>query len=94
MLFFFNQENYKGSFLFLNFSHVFAERVGVWLSFNEIDDSSQELSPFVLVVLPKVLSYLYDALIELLYPTVDITLLWLGNRPEFVFLLNHLRQIP
>lgn len=94
MLFFFNQENYKGSFLFFNFSHVFAERIGVWLSFNEIDDSSQELSPLILVVLPKVLSYLYDAFIELLYPTVDVTLLWLSNRSEFVLLLYHLRQIP
>lgn len=59
-----------------------------------INDSSDQLVPFLLVVLPQMLSDLDDQAIQRLDSAINIAFLRVSYGPELVFLFNHFGEVP
>jgi hypothetical protein len=72
----------------------FAVGTWVWLSSEEINHSSHQLVPLLLIVSTQIVSDLDNVGINTLDATINIAFLRIRNRSELVFLLNNFWEIP
>ena len=71
-----------------------AKRTWVWLSSEEINHSSHQLVPLLLVVSTEIVSYLDDVRVYALDTPVNIAFLGIGNWSEFMLLFDNFWEIP
>ena len=66
----------------------------VWLSSEEINHSSHQLVPLLLVVTTEIVTYLHNVRVYALDTAVDIAFFGIGNWSEFMFLFDNFWEIP
>ena len=72
----------------------FRKRVRVGFRPKVVYYPSHQLVPFSLVIFPEVVSDFNDEFVQLLDPTIDVTLLGVSNRSELVLFFYYFGEVP